>query len=583
MPPPPAAATGQTAAGPELFVERAAATGLDFVQFNGMAGELYLQEITCGGGALADFDDDGDLDVYLLQGRMVGDHGLDEALVRPRHPPPLTDRLYRNDLAESGEETLRFTDVSASLGEAAAGYGCGVAAGDVDNDGWNDLYVMNVGANRLLRNLGPAAGGAIAFEDATAAAGVGDEGTGVTAVFFDYDRDGWLDLFVGNNVAFDNSGRTVCRSLSGAPDYCGPGAYPSQPDRLYRNRGDGRFEDATESAGIAAAPRRPTLGAVAADFDGDGWQDLYVANDGQPNNLWLNRPGPGGTRVFSDEAMLAGCAVNADGAAEASMGVAAGDFDSDGDVDILLTHLIKETNTLYRNDGRGNFDDATSAAGLGAASLSYTSFGTGFFDYDNDGWLDLLVVSGAVTILPELAAAGDPFPLHQRNQLFHNLGGSGGAVRFVEVTDRAGAVFELSEVGRGAAFGDVDNDGDVDVLVVNNGGPARLLVNRVGAKRSWLGVRLVGEAGRDMLGARAAVLRGGGPALWRRASTDGSYSSAGDPRIVFGLGDDPAVDGVRVEWPDGRMAGPSAEDFVGLEAGRYHTLRRGEGRAVGGG
>ncbi len=592
---------------PELFVDRSLDTGLDFVQFNGMSGELYLQEITCGGGALADLDNDGDLDAYLLQGHMVGDHDLDQALVPPKHPTPLTDRLYRNDLEPGG--SLRFTDVSEALGEAGSGYGCGVAAGDVDNDGWTDLYVMNVGPNRLLRNLGPGTDGGFRFADVTAAAAVGDEGTGVTAVLFDPDRDGDLDLFVGNNVAFDNSGRTVCRSLSGAPDYCGPGAYPSQADRFYRNLGNGRydgprddgprddgprFEDAAEASGIASAPPRPTLGAVAADFDGDGWQDLYVANDGEPNNLWRNLGGSG----FSDEAMLAGCAVNADGAAEASMGVAAGDFDSDGDVDLLLTHLIKETNTLYRNDGYGNFDDVTSSAGLGAASLSYTSFGTGFFDYDNDGWLDLLVVSGAVTILPELAAAGDLFPLHQRNQLFRNLGGAGhpggGAVRFEEVTELAGAAFELSEVGRGAAFGDVDNDGDVDVMVVNNGGPVRLLVNREGEKRQWIGVRLVGAGnpGRDMAGARAAVLRAGEPVLWRRASTDGSYSSAGDPRIVFGLGDDPgsglpgsglpAVDGVRVEWPDGREAGPRVEDFAGLEAGRYHTLRQGEGRAGGG-
>ncbi len=571
---PPDGAGGAAAAAtaPEagaLFAERAQDLGLDFVHFNGMSGRLYLAEITCGGGALADLDGDGDLDALLLQGRMVGDHPLEEATVPPRYPAPLTPRLYRNQLAETGE--LRFTDVTGAAGFPAGDYGCAAAVGDYDADGRRDLYLANLGPNRLLRNLG-----GLLFEDVTPRAGVGDERSSVTATFFDYDRDGALDLFVGNNMAFDNTGRTVCRSLTGAPDYCGPGAYPNQPDRLYRGRGDGTFEDATARSGLAAAPARPTLGSVAADFDLDGWLDLYVANDGQPNNLWINR----GDGTFDDRAMLAGAAVNAAGAAEASMGVDAGDIDGDGDDDIILTHLVKETNTLYVNDGRGGFTDASSASGLGPPSLPYTGFGAGWIDFDNDGWLDFLAVNGAVTLVPELVAAGDPFPLHQRNQLFRNLGpGSGGGaagVRFEEITARAGAAFELSEVSRGTAFGDVDDDGDTDALVINNAGPARLLINLAGQDRPWIGLELrLGEPARDAHGARAALLWDGEPGMWRRVRLDGSYNSASDPRLLFGLGDRPPPDGVRVWWPDGTV-----EDFGPPPAGRYTALRKGDGEAV---
>ncbi len=576
---PESAAAGAPAAaesGP-IFVDHTASAGLDFVHFNCMWGDLLLQEITCGAGALLDYDGDGDLDAYLLQGHMVGPgKTLDDATVPPRHQAPLTDRLYRNDLAfaAGGENSIRFVDVTAALAGAPTGYGCGVGVGDYDGDGWPDVYVANVGPNQLLRNQGDGT-----FRDVTAETGVGDEGTGVAAVFFDYDGDGWLDLFVGNNVTFDNTGATVCRSLSGAPDYCGPGAYPYQADRLYRNLGRGRegrvtFADATESTGLATSPPRPTLGAVTADFDGDGWVDLYVANDGQPNNLWLNRH----DGTFSDEALLAGCAVNASGASEASMGVVTGDFDGDGDPDLFMTHLIKETNTLYLNDGRGSFSDATAAAGLASGSLPFTSFGTAPLDYDNDGRLDLLIVNGAVTLLPSLVAAGDPFPLHQTNQLFHNEGAtSAGAPRFADVTDRAGKVFELSEVGRGLARGDVDNDGDIDALVINNGGPPRLMVNLVGSSGSWLGARPISCASAsDALGARVTVRRSGGTPQRRRVQTDGSFSSAADPRLLFGMGAARAADSLSAVWPDG-----SAARWRQPPVGRYAVLSPSCGRGGG--
>jgi hypothetical protein len=358
--------------------------------------------------------------------------------------------------------------------------------------------------------------------------------------------------------------RPICRDFTGAQDYCGPGSFDPLPDRLFRNRGDGTFEDVTPLAGLVSG-FGGALGVVAADFNGDGWLDLYIANDGLPNNLWIN----GGDGTFTDDALLAGCSVNAQGKAEASMGVDAADFDRDGDLDLFMTHLTGETNTLYRNDGQGNFTDVTVSTGLGPPSRGQTSFGTSAFDYDNDGWLDLLIVSGAVKKIEALARQGDPFPVHQPNQLFHNLGTG----RFEEVSDRAGAAFELSEVSRGALFGDIDNDGDLDVLIVNNNGPARLLVNQVGNRQHWLGLRLLAAGGiRDSLGAQLIVESPGHPPFLRRARTDGSFCSANDPRVLIGLADDPAIQRVAVRWPDG-----SAEEWTDLRPGRYWDLEQGTG------
>ncbi len=546
-----------------IFADGAGAAGLDFAHANGMSGEYYLAEMMGGGAALFDADGDGDLDLYLVQGHMLGP-GTDAA-ARP------TDRLYRNDLriGPAGAPELRFTDVTASSGTLSDGYGMGVAAGDVDNDGRIDLYVTNFGANRLLRNRG---GGV--FEDITEASGTGDRRWSVAATFFDFDRDGWLDLYVGNYVQFSLGAHAPCPMPSGIMSYCGPGAYPPERDSLFRNRGAGAdgavtFEDVSASAGIRTEHGAATLGALAADFDGDGWLDLYVANDSVANHLWMNqRDGADGTVSFRDRALLAGVAVNQEGQPEASMGVDAGDFDGDGDFDLILTHLDQESNTLYVNDGAGLFEDASVTSGLGLPSLAYTGFGTSWLDYDNDGWLDLLAVNGAVVGLEPLIRAGDPFPLHQTNQLFRNLEG-----RFEEVTARAGDVFELSEVSRGAAFGDVDNDGDVDAVVVNSGGPARLLINQVGQDRRWVGLRLESH-GRDALGAEVTVRTSSGLRAVRRVHTDGSYASASDPRVLVGLGESGGAVDVEVRWPDGTV-----EAWDGIASGRYTTLRQGEGTA----
>lgn len=543
-----------------VFIERAAELGLDFHHFNGMSGELYPVEVMGPGGALVDFDNDGDLDVYLVQGRMLGEgKGLEDAVLPADAALPLHDRLYRNHFKEDGEKGLRFTDVTPSSGILATGYGCGVATGDVDNDGFMDLYVLNLGPNQLWRNNGNGT-----FTDITEWSGTGGDAWSASASFLDYDADGDLDLFVANYIDLPLASYEPCESASGLPDYCGPLQFRPAADRLLRNRGDGSFEDVSWEAGIVFG-YGAALGVVAADLDADGRVDLYVANDQSPNLLWINR----GDGTFENAALAAGCALNEDGRAEASMGVEAADFDNDGDPDLFLTHLMGETNTFYRNQGEGLFADRSLTSGLGAPSVPFTSFGTSALDYDNDGWLDLLTVSGEVKIIEGLARLGDPLPLSQTNQLFHNRRDG----TFEEVTAAAGAAFGLAEVSRGAASGDVDNDGDTDVLVINNSGPARLLLNQVGQARHWLGLRLVGGPGRrDQLGAEVRVTGPRGGPLHRRATSDGSFASAGDPRIRVGLGEETQVEAVEVLWPSGRR-----EVWTDVAIDRYTTLVEGTG------
>ncbi len=565
MSPPTAAASRRPGAASDWFIDAAATSGLDFVHFNGAAGAFHIPEIMAPGAGLLDYDNDGDLDVYLVQGQMIQpDATMSQALFPPRGPLGPAGRLYRNDLLlqADGTRAVRFRDVTEESGIDARGYGMGIATGDVDNDGWIDLYLTNFGRNQLFRNNGDGT-----FVERSRESGTDDDGWGVSASFVDYDRDGWLDLYVGNYLHYDVATATACPGRTGGRDYCAPhhggpadaGAFRPQPDRLYRNRGDGRFDDVT-ATGLSEQSHGAALGVVTADFDGDGWPDIYVANDGHENQLWMNRR----NGAFTNAGLLSGTALNADGNPEASMGVDAGDFDNDGDEDLFMTHLTSQTNTIYVNDGTGLFDDRSATSGLGPSSFGYTGFGTAWFDFDNDGWLDVLAVNGTVQDVGQ--APRGPFPYAQRNQLFRNLANG----RFEEVTDRAGAVFERSAVSRGAAFGDIDNDGDVDVLIANDNGRAQMLVNQSAGRHHWLGLRLVGTAPRDMLGARVEISRNDGPTLWRRARTDGSYASANDPRVHAGLGDAEEVHRVRVHWPDGTL-----EEWPGMAVDRWTTLTRG--------
>ena len=539
-----------------IFREAAAEVGLDFHHFTGSTGEYFLPEVMGAGAAVFDYDGDGDLDVYLPQGTML-DPSKDVS--QARFPPPRTNwpgnRLFRNELIPEGR--LRFRDVTEEAGVGHVGYGMGTAVGDYDGDGDLDLYVTNFGPNVLYRNNGDGT-----FSNVARETGLDDSRWSASAAFVDYDRDGDLDLFFANYIDFTISNNKECFDPTGARDFCTPNTYRPAPDRLFRNDGGGKFVDVSTLAGLGAAFGNG-LGVLCADLDNDGWVDLYVANDGNANQLWRNK----GDGTFEDTALMAGAAYDADGRAEAGMGVTAGDFDGDGDEDLFMTHLAQETNTLYVNNGRGAFRDETDRFGLGGVSMPYTGFGSEWFDYDNDGTLDLFIANGAVTIMERLRGAAYPF--HQKNLLLR--GGEDG--RYTGAGATAGPALELSEVSRGAAFGDLDNDGDVDIVVSNNNGPVRLLLNQVGSARPTLQVRLRGsKASGEAIGARLALLRAGKHPLWRRAHRDGSYLSSSDIAVFFAV-EKEQVEGIGVLWPGGRQ-----ERFEGLPALGPVELVEGQGQ-----
>ena len=463
--------------------------------------------------------------------------------------------MYRNDLrvAPDGTRSVRFVDVTAQSRIDARGYGMGAATGDYDNDGWIDLYVTYLGSNRMFHNNGDGT-----FSDVTARTGTDDARWSTSATFVDYDRDGWLDLFVVNYVNFSVEMKRACFSAGSARDYCNPVVYDPAPDTLFHNNRDGTFSDVSVRTGIRRSSGRG-LGVLALDVNGDGWIDLYVANDGDPNQLLINERG----QTFADEALLAGVAVSRAGVAQGSMGVDATDVDGDGDDDLFVTNLDNESNTFYRNIGRGLFEDRT--VEVGAFKLGLTGFGTRFIDIDNDGWVDLVAVNGAVRHLTPQLQRGEPFPLKQPKLVLRNESGK----RFVEITSQAGPSFERLEVSRGLSMGDLDNDGDSDLVVFNNSGRARVLLNTAAAGRHWVGVRVL-TGPRDAVQTRLELPTRAG-SLWRRVQTDGSYLSASDPRVVFGLGGDTSPQTVRVFWPGG-----TAEAFGNLAVDRYWVLERGK-------
>jgi hypothetical protein len=548
-----------------LFREVAAEAGLNFHQYTGATGEYFMPEIMGSGAALFDYDNDGDLDVYLLQGTKLNQSEKAKLKFSPPKDWKPGNRLFRNEFVPSGK--LKFTDVTEAAGVGLIAYGMGVATGDYDNDGDVDLYVTNFGANVLYRNNGNGT-----FTDVTAeagaSAGLDDPRWSTSAAFVDYDQDGRLDLFVCNYVDFTVKGNKPCFAPTGEIDYCSPSAYRPVPDRLFHNEGGGKFTDVTLNSGIGAA-YGPGLGVTCADFNGDGLTDIYVANDGAANLLWINKGGG----KFEETGLMAGSAYAADGAPRAGMGVTAGDIDNDGDEDLLVTNLTKQGSSLFLNNGKALFDEVTADFNLAQSSFLSTGFGVSWFDYDNDGWLDLFAANGAVTLMPGLR--GQPYPFHQLNQLFHNEPGRRPSSRsFREVTAEAGAALQLSEVSRAAAFGDVDNDGDIDVLVANNNGPVRLMLNQSAKTNHWLQVKLVGvKDNRDGIGARVAVIRKA-ETVWRRVHTDGSYLAANDPRVHFGLGKDAAIESVGVIWPNG-----SREIWVSVKPDSLNTLKQGTGKA----
>ncbi len=544
----------QSSSGP-LFVAAEDQTGLAFTHVNGATGQYYMPEIMGAGAALFDYDRDGDLDLFLVQGGPMGPGKAEAASSR--------SQLFRNDLqaANDGRRTLKFTDVTASANVGLRGYGMGVAVGDIDGDADLDLLVTTFGPETLYRNNGDGT-----FTDVTKEAGVSDDLWSTSATFFDYDRDGDLDLFVANYLDFTIADNKVCFDAVGARDYCSPRSYRPVPDRLYRNDGKGRFTDVTATAGIAKADGAG-LGVSTGDYNRDGWLDLYVANDATPNQLWINQ----GDGTFRDEGLLSGTAVNASGNPEGSMGIASGDYDLDGDEDLFITNIVGETFAFYRNDGSALFDDVRTRVGLAAPTAAFTGFGTDWFDYDNDGWLDLFIANGAVNVIE--AQRGQPMPFRMRYQLFHNTGRG----TFEETSATAGAIFAQGHIARGAAFGDVDNDGDVDIVVTENHGRTRLLLNQADRRATqWLQVDVEQPAGNRLgVGAWLGVERPDHPTIWRRVRSDGSYLSASDARVHVGLGTTRAPVSVLIKWPDGER-----ERWTSIQPNKRVTLRRGSGASI---
>lgn len=511
--------------------------GLDFIHVRALTSRYWLPEIMSGGAAWLDYDGDGDPDLYLVQGG-----GLD-----PGDGPAPGNRLYRNNDG-------RFEDVTDASGTGHSGYGMGAAAGDYDRDGDIDLYVTNLGANVLYRNEGDGT-----FKDVSVSQGVGHPGWGASAAWLDFDLDGDLDLFVSNYVNWSPAQELECFSGEALRDYCHPRHFKAPAaDVLYRND-DGRFTDVTEAAGIWKA-RGYGLGVVSGDFDANGWPDVYVANDGMPNQLWIN----GGDGTFEDRALITGTAVNLSGVAEAGMGIAVADLDNDGDLDIFVTHLRAETNTLYRNQG-GVFEDVTATTGLAAASVAFTGFGAGFADFDNDGHLDLYIGNGRVG--RGLPAAT---PFSEPNHLFRGLGGT----RFELISPSGGTAAGRIDNTRAVAFADYDLDGGVDAVVVNNGGQARLLHNVVGARQGWLALEVLDRNGCEANGARIAVVVGD-RIQWRLVGRAASYLASNEGLVHVGIGDNTTVNELIVYWPDG------GETSYGPLPGRAaYSLRRGEPAAV---
>ncbi len=550
----PAAAADDLPSG-VLFRDVADEVGLSFKHFIGATGEFYMTEIIGSGVALIDYDNDGDLDVYLLQGALLNQKkSMKESLFSPPSGP-LTNKLFRNQLIEEGK--LRFSDVTVKAGVEGRGFGLGIAVGDYDNDGDLDLYVTNSGSNILYRNDGDGT-----FRDVTAYAGVDDPRLSTGATFLDYDSDGDLDLFVLSYADFTIEGNKDCYDSLGRQDYCLPAQYHPLPDRLFQNNGDGTFRDVTNESGIASATGAG-FGITCADYNSDGWIDVYIANDGTPNHLWNNK----GDGTFEEIGLLAGVAFSGDGMVEAGMGVSTADFDSDGHEDIFVTNLSGETHALYRNDGSGFFMDVRLRFRLAAPSFPFTGFGAAWFDFDNDGDLDLFAANGSVRTVAVLR--GTPYPYQQANQLFLNDGST-----FVEITDKAGPALELHEVSRGAAFGDIDNDGDIDIVVSNNNGPVRLLSNVGKYANHWLKVLLQRADGTPYgVGSLVGLLQEGKNPLWRRAHTDGSYLSANDGRVHFGLGREAKVTGLVVRW-----LGGNAEVWTGVDVDEILTLQEGSGK-----
>ncbi len=529
---------------PVRFTDVTAQAGIKFVHNAGKAGKKWLPETMGAGCAFFDADGDGWQDILLINGKDWSPHGRRS-----------TAALYRNN------HDGTFTDITRGSGLDIEIYGMGAAVADYDNDGREDVYITALDGDHLFHNEG---GGK--FRDVTREAGIHNAAFGSSAVWFDYDRDGKLDLFVANYVKWDAKGDLWCSLDGAAKSYCTPDSYKGVSSKLYHNLGNGKFEDVTEKAGLYN-PKSKSLGAAVIDYDNDGWPDLFVANDTQPNKLYHNnRDG-----TFTEEGLRAGVAYSEDGVARGAMGVDAADYDRSGRTHLLVGNFSNQMLGLYHNEGNGLFVDEAPRSAVGRASLLSLTFGCFFFDYDLDGWLDIFAANGHIDeevgrVQPRIAYAEAPL-------LFRNAGGG----RFEDVSRAAGPDFARPMVARGAAYADYDRDGDLDLLVSTNGGPARLLRNDGGNRNHWLTLRLVGtRSNRDAIGAVVRLESASGRQT-QTVHSGSSYCSQSDLALTFGLGRDAGARSVEIAWPSGateRVAGMAANQFVTIQEGRG-VVRRG--------
>lgn len=577
---------------PVTFRDVTEEAGIRFRHVNGAAGKKYIPETMGAGGAFLDYDNDGWLDVLLVNGTHWPEERAKRSTSSAQRP---TLRLFRN------EGQGRFIDVTAAVRLDVEMYGMGVAVGDYDNDGWEDLYVTGVGRSRLFHNeafrpepprprtperRAPSAERRV-FQDVTSQAGVSSPGWATSATWIDYDRDGWLDLFVCHYVQWTPETDQFFSVDGIHKSYATPQQYLGETCRLYRNRGvqvfrrsgvqemgepehlNARtpqhplFEDVTKAAGIYN-PRSKALGVVLCDMDQDGLPDLVVANDTEPNFLFHNQ----GDGTFKEVALETGIAVTEAGKAKAGMGIDAGDEQNTGQDSIVITNFAGEQLTLYRRDASGQYLDVAARSGIGNATQLYLGFGVFFFDYDADGWLDILVANGHIQDDADTRATGVAY--REPALLFRNVGGG----RFQDVTRSTGEALLQPEVGRGAAWGDYDNDGDPDILLTANNGPARLLRNENRTGHHWLRLELVGgQSNRSAIGARVRV-RAGGMSMTQTVKGASSYLSQSDRRLLFGLGAATQADAIEIQWPSGRVQtlGPTPAD-------RTLVIREGEALA----
>jgi enediyne biosynthesis protein E4 len=514
--------------------------------YGGVESKKYILEANGCGCAFIDYDNDGWMDIFLLSGTRLGGD-----------PPEATNHLYKNNRDGT------FTDVTEKAGLKAAGWANGVCVADYNNDGYDDIFCTYFGQNRLYRNKGDGT-----FTDVTRQAGLWDSGParwGAGCAWVDYNRDGHLDLFVSNYIRFSFEhapvpGANSTCNWKGVPVNCGPRGLPAGMHLLYRNNGDGTFTDVTKQAGIAGATESYGMTVVAADFDEDGWPDIFVACDSTPSLLFMNNH----DGTFREEGVMRGVALSDDGMEQAGMGVGIGDYNLDGHLDLFKTHFIGDTCGLYRNDGSGNFDDVTRAAKIGVETR-FTSWGAGIVDLDNDGFPDVFFVTGSV--YPEVERKLPQYPYKTPRVLFRNLGDG----TFEEIEKQAGEGVSTPQGSRGCAFGDFDNDGDLDILIVNMNEPPSLLRNDQKVKRNWIKVKLEGvKSNRSAIGARV-LARYGRKVQAQALLSQSSYYSCNDPRLHFGLGAVTEVD-VEVFWPNGLH-----EQYRKLSANQLVTIREGKG------